>query len=110
MEENTQYEAGEVIILTSGDYSDYTVVDAVKVLKPFNSREYLLAHPKAQFSEICKTAIGSYQQVYLSSPDGFIASLIQDGYIEPFTYRLAHEWYSTTMKDNFRPRKEDYLN
>ena len=68
-----QYKKGDLLILSTGEYSDYGIDTICKVLKTFKEQEVANLYKKN----------GGYGK------DKFIAELIKNGYIKEIKYR---EW------------------
>ena len=52
-DENTQFQTGELVYVTSGEYSDYSVSFIARVLKPFDARAFTT---KTTYAERLDTA------------------------------------------------------
>lgn len=62
---------GQVVIFTAGDYSDYRIVGAARVLQAFDTAER-----HATFHSERRTVLGDVRSC-------FVARLIKDGLVEP---------------------------
>lgn len=68
------------IVVTSGDYSDYSIHDCFKVL-----RDFCPASLQAEF----RSDMDGHEQGRYINPDRFIAWLVAFGYVQQIDY---HEW------------------
>jgi len=73
-----QYKKGDLLILSSGEYSDYHIRTVCKVLKTFKEQDVANLYKEN----------GSYG----SGGDKFITNLINEGYVEEIDYK---EWRFT---------------
>lgn len=82
MTQAKQIEAGEIIALSSGEYSDYRIGAFSKVLKPINEEVWQL------MGESCR---GNYQWDKEYFEEGkAVPWLVANGYIEEIAYTELH--------------------
>lgn len=72
---DSEIDEGEIVVLTSGDFSNFELVSIVKVLKSFNHRalmsHYLLQNPDKRTS---------------SNASPYVLWLVENGYVEELSY------------------------
>lgn len=116
LNDNTKYTAGEIVVVTQGDCSDYCIVDVIKVLKDFDNTEYIKNHKAVKIADWASVKSGTawhilerrnvptqpykYRHQGLGSMDKHLSELIKDGCIESIRYREAHEINSVCERED----------
>ncbi len=93
-----QAKAGTLLLLESGEYSDYSVTGFFVVLKTFTPHEeleaYLVEHPKEKDD-------------YTFDADAFLAGLLAKGLLLEITHGVIHLCdYSRASEFSFTPTRE----
>jgi hypothetical protein len=91
MEENLIVSKGEIIVLTSGEYSEYGIEGFAVALEDFDMGEKAREYDKET---------GPHQ--YYSQLNGFIPWLITKQLVKPEEYREIHLGSSGMFSDDFR--------
>jgi len=81
--EEKQYKKGDLLVLSTGEYSDYGIGIICKVLKDFTEEE------TAKSYKLHKKTKDQWGGKYELEEEEFIAILIRQGYVEELDYK---EW------------------
>lgn len=88
-----QIMAGQIIALTTGEYSDYGLRDHVRCIRAFESDEIIAEFKETNEYLVPPSWAPEDEPTAYGADDRFIAWLIRLGFIEPLDDDAVVEWH-----------------